>query len=386
MTLKKILAKQKHQLIKAGLAVVAVTIIFAGGMLSGIGFERRNHPLDLSKFWSVYDLLKTDYVHPPDDEKLIESATRGLVEGLGDPFSAYLTTDEKQDLNEELSGQFEGIGAELTEKNGITTIVAPLSGSPAEKAGLKANDIIAKVNGEETNGLAVGDVVKKIRGPKGSEVTLNILRDGLAPFDVKILRETIVVKSVTSKMLGKVGYMEINQFGEDTVAGVAAAVKELAAAKPKAIIIDLRNNPGGFLNAVPPIAGHFMAPSVVVKEKYRNGKTDQLRSNAIPELPDTPLFVLINAGSASASEILAGALQDYKRATLVGEKSFGKGSVQELIDLPGNTALRVTIAEWLTPLDRGINKIGIEPDVKVKDEKTDSKDPVLEKALELANK
>lgn len=365
---------------------MAVTIIFAGGMLSGIGFERRNHPLDLSKFWSVYDLLKTDYVHPPEDEKLIESATRGLVEGLGDPFSAYLTTDEKQDLNEELSGQFEGIGAELTEKNGITTIVAPLSGSPAEKAGLKANDIIAKVNGEETNGLAVGDVVKKIRGPKGSEVTLNILRDGLAPFDVKILRETIVVKSVTSKMLGKVGYMEINQFGEDTVAGVAAAVKELAAAKPKAIIIDLRNNPGGFLNAVPPIAGHFMAPSVVVKEKYRNGKTDQLRSNAIPELPDTPLFVLINAGSASASEILAGALQDYKRATLVGEKSFGKGSVQELIDLPGNTALRVTIAEWLTPLDRGINKIGIEPDVKVKDEKTDTADPVLAKALELANK
>ncbi len=386
MTLKKFSAKQKQQLLKAVLAVIGVSVIFAGGMLSGIRYSATQHNIDLSKFWRVYDLIKTDYVHQVDESKLVDGAVRGLVEGLGDPYSAYLTTDEKQDLSEELSGQFEGIGAELTERDGITTVVAPLSGSPAEKAGLKASDIIFKVNDQETDGLAVGEVVKMIRGPKGSEVTLTILRDNLAPFEVKIKRETIIVKSVTSKRIGSVGYIEINQFGEDTVGEMAEVIKDFAANKPKAVIIDLRNNPGGFLNDVPPIAGHFIAPSVVVKEKYRNGGTDQLRSNGIPELPDIPLFVLINGGSASASEILAGALQDYKRATLIGEKSFGKGSVQELIDLPGNTALRVTIAEWLTPLDRAINKIGIEPEVKVTDEKTEAKDPVLDKALELANK
>lgn len=385
MTLPKLFT-QKPQLTKALGAAVIVGLIFAAGIITGMRYDDNRHSLDLSKFWRVYDLIQSDYVDKPDDAELIDGAVRGLVEGLGDPFSAYLSTEEKRDLNEELSGQFEGIGAELTEKNGITTIVSPLSGSPAEKAGLKANDIIAKVNNEDTDGLAVGEVVNKIRGPKGTEVTLTIFRDNLAPFDVKIIRETIIVKSVTSKMIGSVGYLEINQFGESTVADVAATVKGFRDSQPKAIIIDLRNNPGGFLNSVPPIAGHFIPPSVVVKEKYRDGRTDQLRSNNIPEFPNTPLYVLINSGSASASEILAGALQDYKRATLIGETSFGKGSVQELINLPGNSALRVTIAEWLTPLDRAINKIGIEPDVKVADEKTDGKDPVLEKALELANK
>lgn len=387
MTLTKISKAPKQQLIKAGLAVVAIAIIFAGGMLAGFRYDARRHGLDLSKFWQVYDLIKRDSVHNVDDGKLVDTAVRGLVEGLDDPFSAYLNTDQKQGLNDELSGQFEGIGAELTEKDGLITVVSPLTGSPAELAGLKAKDVLTKVNGEAIDGLTVDVVVKKIRGPKGTDVTLTLIRDGIAqPLDLKITRDTIIVKSVTSKMLGSVGYMEINQFGEDTVAGVAEAVKELGEKKPKALIIDLRNNPGGFLNDVPPIAGHFIAPSVVVKEKYRGGKIDELRTNAIPEMPNIPLFVLINGGSASASEILAGALQDYKRATLIGEKSFGKGSVQELLDLPGNTALRLTIAEWLTPLDRGINKIGITPDVVIKDAKTDSVDPVLAKALELANK
>jgi len=367
------------------LTVGAVVLVFAAGVLSGISYNDHQHGVDMAKFWQVYDMVHANYVGSVDDSKLIEGATKGLVQGLGDPFSSYLPSSEKQSLDQELSGQFEGIGAELTEKDGLITVVAPLADSPAEKAGLKAKDIITAIDDTKTDGMTVDDAVTKIRGPKDTTVKLTVVRDGLnGTKDITIKRENIQVKSVNDKMLGTVGYMQITQFGEDTVAGVTAAVKDLASHNPTAIVIDLRDNPGGYLNDVAPIAGNFIPPSVVVKEKYRDGKTDELRTTDVPTFPTTPIYILINGGSASAAEILAGALQDYKRATLVGEKSFGKGSVQSLIDLPGSSALRITIAEWLTPNGRAINKVGITPDVVVAGDKTDTSDPVLDKALQLA--
>jgi carboxyl-terminal processing protease len=379
--------QQKRQLFSRLLVTFAVLLVFAAGMVAGTSMERRKSALDLTQFWNVYGLLQKEYIGTLDKDKAVEGATKGLVESLDDPYSSYLPADERKRLDEELSGQFDGIGAILSEKDRRTEIVELIPGSPAEKAGLKANDLILAVDDQPTEGLVLDEVVSKIRGPKDTTVTLLIERSGTDdPIVFKITRAKIQVKSVKSEMKGQVGYIDVSQFGDDTVEGVTEAVKSLKDKKAKAIILDLRNNPGGYLNSVPPIAGLFLPPSVIVKEKYKSGKTDSLRSTSVPILPDTPLFILVNDSSASASEILAGALQDYDRATLIGEKTYGKGSVQDIIPLYGSAALRLTIAEWLTPKDRAINKMGIEPDVVIEDKIEGTSDAVLEKALELANK
>jgi carboxyl-terminal processing protease len=379
--------QQKRQLFSRLLVTFAVLLVFAAGMVAGTSMERRKSALDLTQFWNVYGLLQKEYIGTLDKEKAVEGATKGLVESLDDPYSSYLPADERKRLDEELSGQFDGIGAILSEKDRRTEIVELIPGSPAEKAGLKANDLILAVDDQPTEGLVLDEVVSKIRGPKDTTVTLLVERSGTDdPIVFKITRAKIKVKSVKSEMKGQVGYIDVSQFGDDTVEGVTEAVKSLKDKKAKAIILDLRNNPGGYLNSVPPIAGLFLPPSVIVKEKYKSGKTDSLRSTSVPILPDTPLFILVNDSSASASEILAGALQDYDRATLIGEKTYGKGSVQDIIPLYGSAALRLTIAEWLTPKDRAINKMGIEPDVVIEDKIEGASDAVLEKALELANK
>jgi carboxyl-terminal processing protease len=379
--------QQKRQLFSRLLVTFAVLLVFAAGMVAGTSMERRKSALDLTQFWNVYGLLQKEYIGTLDKDKAVEGATKGLVESLDDPYSSYLPADERKRLDEELSGQFDGIGAILSEKDRRTEIVELIPGSPAEKAGLKANDLILAVDDQPTEGLVLDEVVSKIRGPKDTTVTLLVERSGTDdPIVFKITRAKIQVKSVKSEMKGQVGYIDVSQFGDDTVEGVTEAVKSLKDKKAKAIILDLRNNPGGYLNSVPPIAGLFLPPSVIVKEKYKSGKTDSLRSTSVPILPDTPLFILVNDSSASASEILAGALQDYDRATLIGEKTYGKGSVQDIIPLYGSAALRLTIAEWLTPKDRAINKMGIEPDVVIEDKIEGTSDAVLEKALELANK
>lgn len=377
---------QRKRLSQVFLAIAFILVFLAGNSI-GISFERNKNDLNLTKFWQAYDLVKQNYAGSIDKQKLVDGAVKGLVEALDDPYSAYLPPKDKKDLSDDLNGSFEGIGAELTDKNGLITVVAPIKDSPAEKVGIKPNDVITKINGESTEDLTVSDAVTKIRGQKGTQVTLTIFRkDTDKELEFKITRQTIRIDSVTSKMIGNIGYVEITQFGSDTVDITTEAVKEIAKQNPKAIIIDLRNNPGGYLYSVPPIAGLFLPPSVIVKEKYRDGKTDELKSTNVPVLPKTPMYVIINSGSASASEILAGALQDYKRATIVGTKSFGKGSVQDLLDLPGGSALRITIAEWLTPNGRAINKVGITPDIKIEGEKSADKDPVLDKVLELINK
>lgn len=367
------------------LVVSAIALVFLSGVISGGAYERSRQKVDLNQFWNVYGLLERRYVGEIDPKKASDGAVQGLVESLGDPYSAYLPEEEKKKLDEELSGSFEGIGAVLSQRNKQTIIVELIEGSPASKSTLKVNDTVVAVDDVPVEGLVLEEVVAKIRGPKDTSVVLTVARDGTEqPIKVTVTRADIQVKSVTSSMKGTVGYIDIAQFGDDTVDAVKAAIEELKKKKATAYVVDLRDNPGGYLNAVPPIAGQFLPPSVIVKERYKSGKVDSLRSVALPVIPDAPLYVLVNGGSASASEILAGALQDYGRAKLIGEKTFGKGSVQDIIPLYGNTALRLTIAEWLTPKDRAINKKGIEPDVTVADERTDGRDPVLEKALELA--
>jgi len=365
--------------------ILAIVAVFGAGFLTGNRVTISSNQLDLSQFWQVYRYINGRYVGTIDNKRAAEGAAAGLVDSLGDPFSSYLPPQDRKNLDDELKGQFEGIGAELTQKDQLITIVAPLAGSPAETAGLKANDVVLKIDGQVTEGMSLDDAVTKIRGQKGTSVILTVQRQGKTdPIELKITRENIQVKSVKSKMIGTVGYIEVNQFGDDTVDLFRAAVKDIAAVNATAVVVDLRNNPGGYLNAVGPIVGQFVAPSVVVLEKYKSGKTDEVRSTDVPVLPKTPLFLLINNGSASAAEIMAGALQDGKRATLIGQKTFGKGSVQDIIPLSGGAALRITIAEWLTPNKRAINKVGIEPDVKVDGDKTATTDPVLDKALELA--
>lgn len=377
--------KNSAKIVNRLFLVLALVLVFLAGSVAGIGYDRSRQTLDLTTFWQVYQNIQSQYVGGTVDAKTaVEGATKGLVESLGDPYSSYLPASDKKALDEELSGQFEGIGAELTDKNGAITVIAPIAGSPAEKAGLKANDVISSVDDQPVDNKTLDEVVNSIRGAKGTIVKLTIIRaGGQTPLSFTITRDAIQVKSVSSKMIGKVGYIVITQFGDDTVSLTQQAVKDLNSQTPKAMIIDLRNNPGGYLNDVAPIAGLFIPPSVVVQEKDRAGHIEQLKSSELPVMPDTPLYVLVNAGSASAAEILAGAFQDYGRAKLIGAKTFGKGSVQDIIDLPGDSALRLTIAEWLTPKGRQISKVGIEPDIKVTGDKTDASDPVLDQALQL---
>jgi len=386
--LPKLSVKPRFRYLRHIFLTVAFVAVLGAGYVMGTTVTNGRQQLDLNQFWQVYELINRRYVGTVDQSKASEGAVAGLVQSLGDPYSMYLPSQARKDLDNELKGEFEGIGAELTQKDGLITVVAPLDGSPAASAGLKPKDVLLKIGDELTTEMLLDEAVSKIRGPKGTTVTLEVARAKVSdPIKLTITRQAIYIKSVESKMLdGSIGYLEIRQFGEDTVDLVKKSVAELASSQPKAIIIDLRNNPGGYLDAVAPIAGQFIAPNIVVKERYKDGRSDTIRSIDVPVLPSTPLYILVNGGSASAAEILAGALQDHKRATLVGQKTFGKGSVQDIIPLKAGAGLRLTIAEWLTPNDRQISKKGIDPDVVVEGDKKEDSDPVLAKALELASK
>ncbi len=358
-------ARGKRLAVSRFLTVVAALLVFGAGVFVGTSAERSRTVLDLSKLWRVYSLISENYPGEINKETAVDGAIRGLVDSLGDPYSAYLGEVERRQLEEDLSGQFEGIGAILTQKDGTTVIVEPIEGSPAAIAGLQKDDVITAVGDEVVAGLVLEDVVSKIRGPKGTKVTLTILRDG-TELTMEIERGTITVESVKSEKRGDIGIIHIRQFGDDTVEGVRSAIADLEKQNVTAYLIDLRDNPGGYLNSVPPIAGFFLPPgSTVVKQLYQGGQKDELRTTEAPLVSTKPLYIFINGGSASASEILAGALQDHGRATVLGEKSYGKGSVQDIINLRGNTALRLTIAEWITPNDRHISKVGIEPDQQI---------------------
>lgn len=347
--------------------------------------------IDFNLFWQVWDLVKKEYVRQPvQDTKLFYGALAGIVTALDDPYSVFFDPEMAQKFQQELKGAFEGIGAELGIKDKQLTIIAPLPGTPAERAGLKAGDKILAIDGKDTNDMALDYAVSLIRGPKGTEVVLTTWREGWEKSkEIKIVREKIELVSVKWEMKGEIAYFEINHFNEDTRERVNQAVNELLIKNPKGIILDLRNNPGGFLDTAVDVAGEWIENDVVVIEQNQSGQKNARKSSGLARLQNLKTVVLINEGSASASEIVAGALSDYGKATLVGKKTFGKGSVQNLESLSDGSAVKITVSEWLTPKGRQIDKQGIPPDVEVNLTEEDynaGRDPQLDKAMELLSK
>ena len=340
-----------------------------------------------SPFWESWDLLHQNYVDQPlDDTKLMQGAIRGMLGSLGDSHTLYMDPSQYTQANTQLAGAYDGIGAWVDASGDYLAIVSPMKGSPAEKAGLKPQDKIIKIDGVDQAGIPGDLVIQKVMGKAGTDVTLTILRAGQDPFDVKVTRAHITVPTVEGKMLGSgVAYVALNTFGDNTADDLHNTLKDLMAQNPKGLILDLRNNGGGYLDTAIKVVSEFSDKGVVVYEKYGDGKLDE--HDVIPGGLATkiPMVVLINEGSASASEITAGALQDDGRAKLVGVTSYGKGSVQNWIGLSNNQgAVAITIAKWLTPLKRTIDHIGLTPDVVAKITKDDyaaGRDPQLDAAI-----
>src|SRR5487761_2008905 len=326
----------------------------------------------LNLFGEVFERVRADYVDKPDDSKLIESAIKGMVTGL-DPHSDYMDPKSFQDMQVQTRGEFGGLGIEVTMEDGLTKVVAPIDDTPAAKAGIMANDIISQLDGEQVQGLTLNQAVEKMRGPVNTKVKLTIMRKGQdKPLEMSLTREIIRVRSVRSHAEGDdVGYIRMTQFSEQTTDGLKKAITDITAKvsndKLKGYILDLRNNPGGLLDQAISVSSAFIQRGEIVSTRGRNSAEDQRFTAKGGDLTKgKPLIVLINGGSASASEIVSGALQDQKRATILGTRSFGKGSVQPIMPLgAGNGALRLTTALYYTPSGRSIQAEGITPDIAV---------------------
>jgi carboxyl-terminal processing protease len=341
-------------------------------------------------FWESWTLVHQQYVDQPvDDTKLMQGAIRGMLASLGDAHTSYFDPKESEDLNKAMQGQqeYEGIGAYVDTTGEFLKVVSPISQSPAEKAGIKTDDLFIAIDGVSMKGVNPELARQKVLGPAGTEVTLTIQRAGVEnPFDVKITRAKITIASVESKMLdGQIAYVKINIFGATTSSELTTQLKELLAQNPKGLILDLRNNGGGYLQSGIEVASQFIKEGLIVSEKYGNGQVD--KNNAVPGglATDIPMVVLVNEGTASASEIVSGAIQDYGRGKLVGVVTYGKGSVQIPDRLSNNQGeVHITVAKWLTPKDRTIDKIGLTPDVIVEITKEDfaaGRDPQLDAAI-----
>jgi carboxyl-terminal processing protease len=331
----------------------------------------------LSLFGDVFERVRADYVEKPDDGKLIESAINGMLAGL-DPHSSYMDTKSFRDMQVQTRGEFGGLGIEVTMEEGLIKVVAPIDETPAAKAGIMANDIITHLDDEPVQGLTLNQAVEKMRGPVNTKIKLKVMRKGGdKPIEVSITRDIIRVRSVRSRLEGDdVGFIRVTQFNEQTTDGLKKAVADLTAQagdKLKGFVIDLRNNPGGLLDQAISVSDAFLEKGEIVSTRGRNAEeTQRFNARAGDLSKGKPLIVLINGGSASASEIVAGALQDHRRATVIGTRSFGKGSVQTIIPLgSGNGALRLTTARYFTPSGRSIQAKGISPDIEVLQEVPD---------------
>ena len=341
-------------------------------------------------FWEAWQIVHDYYVDQPlDDTKLMQGAIRGMIAALGDKHSSYMDPLEYKDATSDLSGEYEGIGAWVNTDGDFLTISEPMPGSPAEKAGLITGDQIIKIDGEDLTGVLPELARRKVLGPAGSTVVLTILRDGVEnPFDVSVTRDAIKVASVDSKMLeDNIAYVKIRNFGDQTDEELTTALKDLLKQKPAGLVLDLRNNPGGSLDTAINVASQFIGNGVILYEEYGDGTRQTHEAKQGGLATDIPLVVLVNEFSASASEVVAGAIQDTGRAELVGTTTYGKGSVQQWIPLSGDEgAVRVTIARWLTPNGRLIHEIGLEPDEEVNMTEEDAKanlDPQLDAAINL---
>jgi len=341
-------------------------------------------------FWEAWQIVHDYYVDQPlDDEKLMQGAIRGMMEALGDKHSSYMDPLQFEDANTILSGEYEGIGAWVNTEGDYLAISEPMPGSPAEKAGLIPGDQIIKIDGEDMTGVLPELARRKVLGDAGSTVILTILREGVEnPFDVSVTRDAIKVASVEGKMLeDNIAYVKVSTFGDQTDEELTAALKDLMKQKPAGLVLDLRNNGGGSLDTAINVASQFIGDGVILYEEYGDGTRQTHEAEQGGLATDIPLVVLVNEFSASASEVVAGAIQDTGRAELVGTTTYGKGSVQQWIPLSGDEgAVRVTIARWLTPNGRLIHEVGLEPDEEVNMTEEDAKanlDPQLDAAIKL---
>ena len=348
--------------------------------------------LDFGIFWQTWEVLATRHVDRPfEPQKLLYGALRGLAAAVDDPYTAFLPPVENKEVKDNLNGRYEGIGAELGMRDDQLTVIAPLDGSPAQMAGVRSGDVILKVDDEETASLTLSEAVTKIRGPAGEVVVLTLRRGEEEPFPVEITREQITIKSIRwEEKEDGVIYVRVGRFGEATNKDWDAAIGEIINNQSpitKSIILDVRSNPGGYLQASIHIASEFVNTGTIVWEEFGNGQRQEFKSDHRGRLLSVPVVILIDGGSASASEILAGALRDLKGAQLVGEKSFGKGTVQDAVEFGDGSSVHVTIARWLTPTGERIDGVGMTPDVVVERTEEDADagvDTQLERAIEIA--
>jgi carboxyl-terminal processing protease len=353
--------------------------------------KKQPENVDFSLFWEAWNLMNEKYVDKSklDQTKMIYGAISGMIKAVGDPFSGFMNPEETEAFSQDMGGTFDGIGVEIGMKNEILTVIAPLEGTPADRAGLKAGDKILKIGDELTTDMTIDQAVAKIRGSKGTEVTLTVLRNGdNNPKEIKIMRDTINVKSVKLETKNEgIAVVKISKFGDDTTSELAKVATQIISQKDKGIILDLRNNPGGYLESAIDVSSKFISQGkVIVSEESSDGSKKNYEARGGSILSGLPVVVLVNGGSASASEIAAGALRDDLDAPLVGKKTFGKGSVQELEKLSGGSSLRITIARWLTPNGDYIMEKGIDPTVDVDltdDDYNNDRDPQMDKALEI---
>lgn len=360
----------------------------------------KENEVDFSLFWKVWNTLDEKYVAThgtstanKTDKDRVYGAIKGMTESLGDPYTTFFSPEEAKAFEDEISGNFEGVGMEVGLKNSVLTVISPLKGTPAERSGILAGDKILKIGTAVTSGMSVDEAIKLIKGKKGTQVVFTIQREEGNPFEVKVVRDIINIPTITTKQLENgVFLIQLYSFTGDSPKLFRKALREFMLSKSDKLILDLRGNPGGYLNAAVDMASWFLPQGkVIVREDFGGDKKEEVtKSKGYDIFTDKLKFViLIDGGSASASEILAGALHEYGKATLVGEKSFGKGSVQELVEITPETSLKVTIARWLTPKGVSISDNGIMPDVVVplsEQDIKDKKDTQLEKALELLKK
>ena len=375
-------------------------LIFSGGWLFGSGSidfssgksssEGLPSNLNYSSVEKVYDELRANFDGKLEEEKLMDGLKKGLVQASGDPYTEYLPPKDAEDFEGQLNGTFEGIGALLGKnENGNVIIISPIDGFPAKKAGLQPRDVIVEINGEDALQLTTDQAVEKIRGPKGTTVKLRIIRDGKEDLTFDIVREEINIPSVETKTLeGNIGYIKVSRFGDDTTTLTREAAEKLKAAGAKKVNLDLRGNPGGYLESAVDVSSLWLDNKIVLQEKRDGVVIKTYKSRGDAPLLGISTVVLIDEGSASASEIVAGALHDNKAATLMGVKSFGKGSVQQPQNLQNGAILKVTIARWFTPNGKNIDKEGIQPDQKVELSEEDfeaGRDPQLDAAVQKLN-
>jgi carboxyl-terminal processing protease len=394
----------KKEVIKYFVAVLALIGIFASGFCLGKYFQNyyceknfaqkleRYSQVDLSLFWKVWDILHENYLEKDklDPQKLLYGAISGLIQATGDPYSSFLTPEETKKFEEEMKGEYQGVGLVIGQRKGQIVVISPLEDTPAKKANILPGDIILKINNKETTSMSLEEAATLIRGPKGTEVTLTIIREGWnEPKDITLTRETVKIPNLKLKFLpDDIALIEIYQFNESLSKDFRLAVNQILNSPTKRIILDLRNNPGGYLDVAEEVAGYFLKKNdIILIEDYGAKKEKEIhKSKGKGELLNYPLVILINQGTASGAEILAGCLRDNRGVKLVGEKTFGKGSVQETIGLDDGSLLKITIAKWLLPKGQSISENGLDPDIKVEMTEEDyknNKDKQLEKAIEI---